>query len=214
MTEDAFSIFQCGFSKKYSIQHALIAMIEKARKIPAKGGTFGALLTDLSKAFHCMTSDLLIAKTHGLNFDMNALNLVFGYLTGRKQRVKINSSFSSYLDIFPGIPQGSVLEPPLFNLFLCDLFLFIEEADNMSHADDNTQYVCSANVDVTLEKLQEVGKALFEWFSIYFLKANADKCYLILTTDEPFSVNIDKEVINPLSANPTKWSNTLKQFVS
>ena len=195
MTENALSIFQCGFRKKYSTQHALIAMIEKARKILDKGGTFGALLTDLSKAFDCMTHDLLIAKLHALNFDMNALNLIFDYLTGRKQRVKINSSFSSYLDIFQGVPQGSILGPLLFNLFLCDLFLFVEEADIMSYADDNTPYVCSENIDVTLEKLEEVGKVLFEWFSNNFLKANADKCHLILSTDEPFSINIDNEVI-------------------
>ena len=93
---------------------------------------------------------------------MNALNLIFDYLTGRKQRVKINSSFSSYLDIFQGILQGSILGPLLFNLFLCDLFLFVEEADITSYADDNTLYVCSQNVDVTLEKLEEVGKVHFE----------------------------------------------------
>ena len=104
---------------------------------------------------------------------MNALNLIFDYLTGRKQRVKINSSFSSYLDIFQGIPQEWILGPLLFNL--CDLFLFIEEADIMSYADDSTPYVCSENIDVTLEKLEEVGKVLFEWFSNNFLKANADK---------------------------------------
>ena len=134
-----------------------------------------------------MTHDLLIAKLHALNFDMNALNM--------KQRVKINSRFSSYVDIFQGIPQGSILGPLLFNLFLCDLFLFVEEVDIMSYADDNTPYVCSENVDVTLEKLEEVGKVLFEWFSNNFLKANADKCHLILSTDEPFSINIDNEVI-------------------
>ena len=65
----------------------------------------------------------------------------------------------------------------------------------MSYADDNIPYVCSENVDVTLEKLEEVGKVLFEWFSNNFLKANADKCHLILSTDEPFSINIDNEVI-------------------
>ena len=130
-------------------------MIEKARKILDKGGTFGALLTDLSKAFDCMTHDLLIAKLHALNFDMNALNLIFDYLT-------------DYL---------------------------IEEADIMSYADDNTLYMCSKNVDVTLEKLEEVGKAFFEWFPNNFLKATADKCHLILSTDEPFSINIDNEVI-------------------
>ena len=65
----------------------------------------------------------------------------------------------------------------------------------MSYADDNTPYVCSENVDVTLEKLEQVGKVLFEWFSNNFLKANADRCHLILGTDEPFSINIDNEVI-------------------
>ena len=170
-------------------------MIEKVKKILDKGGTFGALITDLSKAFNCMTHDLFIAKLRALNFDMNALNLIFDYLTGRKQRVKIKSSFSSYLDIFQGVSQGSILGLLLFNLFLCDLFLFVEEVDIMSYTDDKTLYVCSENFDVTLEKLEEVGKVLFEWFSNNFLKANAGKCHLILSTDEPFSVNIDNEVI-------------------
>ena len=55
--------------------------------------------------------------------------------------------------------------------------------------------MCSENVDVTLEKLEEVGKVIFEWFSSNFLKSNADKCHLLLSTDEPFSINIDNEVI-------------------
>ena len=55
--------------------------------------------------------------------------------------------------------------------------------------------MCSKNVDVTLEKLEEVGKVLFEWLSNNFLKANAHKCHLILTTDEPFSIDIDNDVI-------------------
>ena len=55
--------------------------------------------------------------------------------------------------------------------------------------------MCSGNTDVTLEKLEEVGKVLLEWFSNNFLKVNADKCHLILSTDEPFSINIDNEII-------------------
>ena len=65
----------------------------------------------------------------------------------------------------------------------------------MSYSDDNTPYVCSENVDVILEKLEEVGKVLFEWFSNSFLKAYADKCHLIISTDETFSIDIDNEVI-------------------
>ena len=82
----------------------------------------------------------------------------------------------------------------LFDFFLCDLFLFVEEADIMSYADDNSPYVCYENFDVTLEKLEEVGKIIIEWFLNNFLKTKSSR-------------------FNPLSANPTKWSNTLKQFV-
>ena len=195
MTENALSTFQCEFRKKYNTQHALIAMIENPRKILDEGGTFGALLSDLSKALDRMKHDLLIAKLHALNFDMNALNLIFDYLTGREQRVKINSSFSSYLDVFQGVPQGSILGPLLFNLFLSDLFLFVEKADIISYADDKTPYVYSENVNVILEKLEELGKVFFEWFSNNFLKANAGRFHPILSTDETFSINIDNEVI-------------------
>ena len=117
MAENALSIFQCGFRQKYGTQHILIAMIEKARKVLDRGGTFGVLLTDLSNAFNCMTHNFLIAKLHALNFDMNALNLIFDYLTEMKQRVKINSSFNSHLDTFQGVPQGAILGSLLFNLF-------------------------------------------------------------------------------------------------
>ena len=138
-----------------------------------------------------MTHDLLIAKVHALNFDINPINLIFDYLTGGKKRVKINSSFGSYLDIFQVDLSGSIIG----SLILCDLFLFVKEAVIMSYADVNNPYVCSENVDVTLGKLEKVGKVLFEWFSNKFLKANADKCHFILSTDEPFSINTDNVVI-------------------
>ena len=65
------------------------------------------------------------------------------------------------------------------------------EADIMSYADDNTPYMCSKNVDVILEKLEEVGKSFLKWFSNNFLKANTDKCHVVLSMDERFSINID-----------------------
>ena len=65
----------------------------------------------------------------------------------------------------------------------------------MSYANDNTSFVCSENVDVTLEKPEEVDKVLFGWFSNNFLKTSADRWCLILSTDEPFSINVDDEVI-------------------
>ena len=107
--------------------------------------------TDLSKAFDYMTQGLLIAKLHELNFDMNALNSIFNYLARSKQRMKINSCFSSCMNLFQGVRQRSTLGPLLFNLFLCDIFLFVEEADIISYSEDKTLYMCSKSFDVALE---------------------------------------------------------------
>ena len=66
---------------------------------------------------------------------------VHNYLSNKKQRTKINSSYSSLLEIIFGVPQGSVLGTLLFNIFLIDLFFMIEDTDIASYADDNTPYV-------------------------------------------------------------------------
>ena len=112
-----------------------------------------------------MTHDLLVCNLHALKFDVTALNLIFDYLTGKKQRVKINFTFSSYEDLFQGTPHRSVLERILFNLFLCDLYLFVDQLILRSYAVDNTPSVCSENVSVILEKLGDVRNLFFEWFS-------------------------------------------------
>ena len=111
-----------------------------------------------------MTHDLVL-NLHALKFDVTALNLRFDYLTGKKQRVKINFTFSSYEDLFQGTPHRSILERILFNLFLCDLYLFVDELILRSYAVDNTPSVCSENVSVILEKLGDVRNLFFEWFS-------------------------------------------------
>ena len=91
-----FSKFQCGFRQGISAQHCLLTMIEKRKKCVDKGKTFGALLTDLSKAFDCLLHDLIIAKLNAYGFSLSASKLIHNYLSHRKQRTKINSSYSSW----------------------------------------------------------------------------------------------------------------------
>ena len=163
-------------------------MIEKARKILHKGQTFGTFWTDLSKAFSCMTHSPLIVKL--LNWTLIWVRSTWYLIIWQEGNKESNLTpvLTHIWIYFKSVLQGSILGLILFNLFLCDLFLFFEEADIMSYTDDNTLYVCSENVDVTLEKQEEVGKVLFEWFSNNFLKANADKCHLILSRIDPFQL--------------------------
>ena len=89
-------------------------MIEKWRRNLDQGGICGALFTDLSKAFDCLVHDFLIAKLEAYGFTYESLKLINSYLTDRKHRTKINSSYSSFLDLLIGFPQGSILDPLLY----------------------------------------------------------------------------------------------------
>ena len=97
---------------------------------------------DLSKAYDCVNHDLIIAKLEAYGVGENSLRLIQNYLSQRQQRVKVGSSFSEWLEIILGIPQGSILGPILFNVFINDLLLFIKETDICNFADDTTLYAC------------------------------------------------------------------------
>ena len=101
---------------------------------------FGALLTDLSKAFDCLSHKLIIVKLNPYSFSLPALKLIYDYLSNRQQRTKINHDFISWEENLFGLPQGSVLGPILFNIFLSDFFLVMKETEFTSYADDNTLY--------------------------------------------------------------------------
>ena len=162
-------------------------MLEKWKSVVDNKKTFGELLTDLSKAFNCLSHDLLIAKLNAYGFSLPALRLVQSYLTKRKQtenrkKTKINSEFSSWEEILFGVPQGSILGPLLFNIFLCDLFFVMNNVDFASYADDNTPYFIGKDLDDVISKLQNASKTLFQWFNDNQMKDNPDKCHFICSS--------------------------------
>ena len=109
--EHFLSKYQCGFRKGFSAQHCLMALLEKWKTCVDQKQICGALLTDLSKAFDCLPHDLIIAKLNAYGFSLSALRLIHDYLSNRKQRTKINLTYSSWEEILFGVPQGSILGP-------------------------------------------------------------------------------------------------------
>ena len=124
-----FSRYQCGFQKGFSAQYCLIAMIEKWRQCLDSGGQAAAVLTNLWKAFDSTVRELLISKLNAYRFDNSSLTFIYSYLSERKQRTKINSSFSCWAEILYGVPQGSILGPLLFNTYICDLFFEVRDLE-------------------------------------------------------------------------------------
>ena len=129
-------------------------MIEKWKKTVDNEGVFGALLTDLSKAFDYIPHELIIAKLEAYGFQIDALRLVYDYLSNRKQRVKLNKTFSSGRDLEYGVPQRSILGPLLFSIHLCDLFYFLDDLDIATYTDDTTLYTVKEKKESVINALE------------------------------------------------------------
>ena len=148
----------------------------------------------LSKACDCLPHDLLIAKLGAYGLDRPSLRSLMDYLNSRKQRTKFSSSNSNWSEVKRRIPQGSILGPLLFNVFINDLFFVIEKSDVYNFADDNALYSCRANLKAVLDNLKHDASKLLYWFKINSMKANPEKFqFMILSKNsyqpQNFSVN-------------------------
>ena len=134
------------------------------------------MMMDLTKAFNCLPHDLLIAKLNAYGFSNNALQLIYSYLQGRAQRVKLNSNYSERRDIIKGVPQESVLGPLLFNIFINDIFLFVNESDICNYANDNIIWIKGQTISDIIPKLESKINTLNSWFKDNCMLLNKDKC--------------------------------------
>ena len=174
------SPYLCGYRKGYSAQYALVSLLERWKLCLDRGGYGGAVLMDLSKAFDTINHELLIAKLHAYGFGKTSLKLIFSYLTNRFQRTKIENVFSSWSELLQGVPQGSILGPLLFNIYINDLLWINSETEVCNYADDTTLYACDQSLESVLLRLEHDCLLAIEWFDNNYMKLNSDKCHLLI----------------------------------
>ena len=141
-----------------------------------QGGICGALFTDLSKAFDCLVHDFLIAKLEAYGFTYESLKPINSYLTDRKYRIKINSSYSSFS-------------------FLLYIYIFLDDNNVASYADDTTPYAMKENALQVLKEIEDKAGCVFNWFSANYFKANPKKSHFLLTSNEQVNLNLDDLII-------------------
>ena len=130
---------------------------------------------DLSKAFDCLPHQLLIAKLWAYGACDRSCALIWSYLSGRMQRVRIGCSASHWFLQTKGVPQGSVLGPALFNLFINGLYAAITNSTLYNYTDDNTISACCDTVQLVVETPTSEVKVAIKWFDTNRMEANHNK---------------------------------------
>ena len=201
--KDKLSKFLCGFRKGYSTQYALFNLIQRWKNCLAKSDIIGAVLMDLSKAYDCLSPELLIAKLAAYGVGYHSLKFLYSYLTNRKQRVRIGFSVSEWLELLLGVPQGSILGPILFNIFINDLLFLDLESDICNFADDNTLSACDSTIGGVLAKINSDMPRVLRWFRRNEMMVNPDKFQtMFLGYQDKISLMIDG--FNILSSDSVK----------
>ena len=183
---------------------ALFRVVEIVRRCIDKGGVTAMVLMDLSKAYDCLPHNL-IAKLVAYGVGIGSFKLIYSYLTDRKQRVKVGTSYSTWRSLSKGVPQGSVLGPLLFNIFVNDFFYAVEHYQFCNFADDNSIFACGETLDEVAKCIENDVKMLMNWIKLHEMVANPEKFQLIL-----FGIKEDHELSIEINGDVRKMSDTVK----
>ena len=134
----------------------------------------------LSKAFDCLPHELLIAKLAAYGVQNKTLKLFYSYLKKRKQSVNIKGQLSTFLEILAGVPQGSILGPILFNIFIKDFVDIFEKTDVSNFANANTLIARASSTEEVVKCLEEDDANAIKWLSENHMIENPGKFKAII----------------------------------
>lgn len=173
-----FNSRQFGFQKGKSTKHAIMRLIQDVFSGLERAQKTYAVFCDLSKAFDCVSHDILLRKLEHYGIVNNELNILQSYLTNRFQLTEINGCRSHQSSVKIGVPQGSILGPLLFLIYINDIStVFNDNIDIILFADDTSLVVKDKTNDGISAKFNKVVPDLMKWFSANNLVLNIDKTY-------------------------------------
>jgi hypothetical protein len=130
----------------------------------------------------------LLDKLSAYGVSPHSVALLKSYLSNRKKK-KVNNVLRGWADIHKGVPQGSILGPLLFNVFINDSFLFVKNGSLYNYADDNTLSFCSPDFDLLISTLESESKIVIEWFRVNKMQANPDKFQVLAVGKKTYDKN-------------------------
>ena len=183
---------QYGFRPKHSTIHPIIHFLNHCADACNKtvSETTLALFCDLSKAFDVINHDILLTKLATYGIRGIALDWFTSYLSDRKQYVSFNGVDSSYSKLNHGVPQGSILGPLLFLIYVNDICIS-DDLNILSFADDTTIFMLSNSIKMLFEQANANIKNMYEWFCCNkpYLNASKTKYMLIKSPGRQIATN-------------------------
>ena len=181
---DLFTDVQFGFRPNFSTSLALLTITENMRTSLDKGLAIGMVTLDLKKAFDMVPHDVIIDKLRIYGFDSQSLVWIRDYLHMRKQITVINGNFSEPQPVTCGVPQGSILGPLLFIIYLNDITKVVRHCTLSLYADDTCIYYACNDPDEMERKINEDLNNVANWLRCNELLLNNSKCeYMIVTSN-------------------------------